>query len=101
MKEGWAAQVYEVRAEHLTDESGTLLDFVKRVTADGLLIQDIHVGTKDAEGIPVQIFAVSVPPAGRSRKRPGRQPATSPGRPSRRRRPGRPWPRSWPPRSGC
>ena len=64
VKEGWAAQVYEVRAEHLTDESGTLLDFVQRVTDDGLLIQDIHVGTKDDEGIPVQIFAVSVPPAG-------------------------------------
>jgi hypothetical protein len=62
--EGWPAQVFEVRAKHLSDESGTLLDFVREITNEGLMIQDIQVGTKDHKGIPVQIFTVSVPSRG-------------------------------------
>jgi hypothetical protein len=59
-KHHYEADVYEVHARHLSDESGTLLDFVNEVTKGELLVEAISVGTKDDEGIPVQIFTASV-----------------------------------------
>jgi hypothetical protein len=58
--EGWPAQVFEVRAKRLHDHSGSLLEWVQEIADEGLLIQDIHVGTKDDDGIPVQIFVAQV-----------------------------------------
>ena len=59
-RKGIDAEVHEVHAKHLSDQSGTLLDFVNEVTQGKLLVQEISVGTPDADGIPVQIFTAKV-----------------------------------------
>ena len=82
-KEGYAAQVYEVHAEHLAETRGTLREFVRRVDRTGSWSRRSSVGTPDAEGIPVQIFAVQratgrlITDSGAGTNR-----ATSPDRPS-------------------
>jgi hypothetical protein len=56
--EGIDAHVVEVQVRYLADVSGALRDFVKSVSDQGLLIEDIAVGTPSEAGIPVQIFTV-------------------------------------------
>jgi hypothetical protein len=56
--EGIDAHVVEVQVRFLADVSGALRDFVKSVSDQGLLIEDIAVGTPSEAGIPVQIFTV-------------------------------------------
>ena len=59
-EEGYIAEVHEVHSRHLSDQKGTLKQFVDEVTEGKLLVQDISVGTPDEEGIPVQIFTAKV-----------------------------------------
>jgi hypothetical protein len=56
--EGFDAHVVEVQVRYLTDKPGALRDFVSSVSGQGLLIEDIAVGTASQAGIPVQIFTV-------------------------------------------
>ena len=64
VKNGFDAVIYEVHRRHLADEPGALKAFVDEVTAAGLRVKEISVGTPDDEGVPVQIFTVNTPPAG-------------------------------------
>jgi hypothetical protein len=57
---GYDAGVFEVHSAYLVDKPGALRAFVSEVTESGLLVQDISVGTPDADGIPVQIFTAKV-----------------------------------------
>jgi hypothetical protein len=57
--EGFDAHVVEVQVRFLTDVAGALRDFVSSVSDQGLLIEDIAVGTPSDAGIPVQIYTVS------------------------------------------
>jgi len=56
--EGFDARVVEVQVRYLTDVAGALRDFVSNVSDQGLLIEDIAVGTPSQAGIPVQITTV-------------------------------------------
>jgi hypothetical protein len=56
--EGFDAHVVEVQVRFLSDVAGALRDFVSSVSGQGLLIEDIAVGTPSEAGIPVQIFTV-------------------------------------------
>jgi hypothetical protein len=56
--EGFDAHVVEVQVRYLTDVAGALREFVSSVSDQGLLIEDIAVGTPSEAGIPVQIFTV-------------------------------------------
>ncbi len=57
--EGFDAHIVEVQVRYLTDVKGALRDFVSSVSDQGLLIEDIAVGTPSDAGIPVQIYTVS------------------------------------------
>lgn len=52
------ARIYHVWAKYLNDVVGTLKDFVDEVTEHDLHVVEISIGAAEAEGIPVQIFAV-------------------------------------------
>jgi hypothetical protein len=56
--EGIDAHLVEVQVRYLTDVAGALRDFVRNVSDQGLLIEDIAVGTQSQAGIPVQITTV-------------------------------------------
>jgi hypothetical protein len=56
--EGFDAHVVEVQVRYLTDVAGALREFVRSISDQGLLIEDIAVGTPSQAGIPVQIFTV-------------------------------------------
>ena len=56
--EGIDAHLVEVQVRYLADVGGALRDFVRSVSDQGLLIEDIAVGTPSDAGIPVQIFTV-------------------------------------------
>lgn len=56
--EGIDAHLVEVQVRYLSDVAGALRDFVQSVSDQGLLIEDIAVGTPSQAGIPVQIFTV-------------------------------------------
>jgi hypothetical protein len=56
--EGFDAHVVEVQVRYLTDAPGALRDFVRSVSSQGLLIEEIAVGTPGSAGIPVQIYTV-------------------------------------------
>ena len=56
--EGIDAHLVEVQVRYLSDVAGALRDFVRSVSDQGLLIEDIAVGTPSQAGIPVQIFTV-------------------------------------------
>jgi hypothetical protein len=56
--EGIDAHLVEVQVRYLADVGGALRDFVRSVSDQGLLIEDIAVGTPSQAGIPVQIFTV-------------------------------------------
>lgn len=54
---GYDARVVEVSSDWLTDTDGALRAFVRRLTDDGLWIEEITIGTPDGTGlIPVQIY---------------------------------------------
>ena len=55
---GIDSHVVEVQVRHLADEAGALRDFVRDVSSQGLLIEEIAVGTAGEAGIPVQIYTV-------------------------------------------
>ena len=56
---GFDAHVVEVQVRFLDDKLGALRAFVKNVSDQGLLIEEIAVATPNADGrIPVQIFTV-------------------------------------------
>ena len=55
---GIDAHVVEVQVRYLTDEPGALRDFVRDVSSQGLLIEEIAVGTPEDGQIPVQIYTV-------------------------------------------
>lgn len=55
---GIDAHVVEVQVRYLTDALGALRDFVSDVSRQGLLIEEIAVGTPGDTGIPVQIYTV-------------------------------------------
>jgi hypothetical protein len=52
------ARIYHVWARYLNDVVGTLKEFVDEVNGHGLHVVEISIGAAEAEGIPVQIFAV-------------------------------------------
>ncbi len=57
--EGYDAHTVEVHRALLDDRPGALKQFVDQVTAEGLLIEEISVGTPGPNGrIPVQAFTV-------------------------------------------
>jgi hypothetical protein len=56
--EGFDAHVVEVQVRFLADVAGALRDFVSSVSGQGLLIEEIAVGTPGDAGIPVQIYTV-------------------------------------------
>jgi hypothetical protein len=57
--EGLDAHLVEVQVRFLDDVAGALRDFVSSVSGQGLLIEEIAVGTPgDGGRIPVQIFTV-------------------------------------------
>ncbi len=59
--EGVDAYIVEVQSEMLEDAPGALRDFVDRVSGQGLLIEEIAVGTPGRDGrIPVQIYTASI-----------------------------------------
>ncbi|HUP54719.1 MAG TPA: hypothetical protein VM408_04360 [Methylomirabilota bacterium] len=53
---GIDAHMVEVQVRYLSDEPGALRDFVRDVASQGLLIEEISVGTPGDAGIPVQIY---------------------------------------------
>jgi hypothetical protein len=55
---GIDAHVVEVQVRYLDDEPGALRDFVSNVSSQGLLIEEIAVGTPEDGRIPVQIYTV-------------------------------------------
>ena len=55
---GFDAHVVEVQLRYLDDVAGALRDFVSSVSGQGLLIEEIAVGTPSEGRIPVQIFTV-------------------------------------------
>ena len=55
---GFDARVVEVQVRFLDDEPGALRDFVSNVKSQGLLIEEISVGTPRDGRIPVQIYTV-------------------------------------------
>ena len=55
---GIDAHVVEVQVRYLADEPGALRDFVRDVSSQGLLIEEIAVGTPEDGQIPVQIYTV-------------------------------------------
>ncbi len=55
---GIDAHVVEVQVRYLADEPGALRDFVRDVSSQGLLIEEIAVGTPEGGEIPVQIYTV-------------------------------------------
>jgi hypothetical protein len=55
---GIDARVVEVQVRYLDDEPGALRDFVRSVSDQGLLIEEIAVGTAADGRIPVQIYTV-------------------------------------------
>ena len=55
---GIDSHVVEVQVRYLNDEPGALRDFVRDVSNQGLLIEEISVGTPGEVGIPVQIYTV-------------------------------------------
>jgi hypothetical protein len=62
--EGFDAHVVDVRTRDLDDTPGALRAFVAEISADGLLIEEIAVGTPTRDGrIPVQIYTASAPDA--------------------------------------
>jgi hypothetical protein len=57
--EGYDTRTVEVRRTLLDDVPGALKRFVDGVTAEGLLIEDLSVGTPTPKGrIPVQAYTV-------------------------------------------
>ena len=55
---GFDAHVVEVQVRFLDDTAGALRDFVSSVSGQGLLIEEIAVGTPSDGRIPVQIYTV-------------------------------------------
>ncbi len=55
---GFDAHLVEVQVRFLEDVAGALRDFVSSVSDQGLLIEEIAVGTPSDGRIPVQIFTV-------------------------------------------
>ena len=55
---GIDAHMVEVQVRYLADEPGALRDFVRDVSSQGLLIEEIAVGTPEDGQIPVQIYTV-------------------------------------------
>jgi hypothetical protein len=53
---GYDAHRFDVERRHLNDTAGTLKEFVDDVTAKGLHVVEISIGTPAPEGIPVQIY---------------------------------------------
>ena len=63
-REGFEAHVVNVRTRELVDTPGALRAFVAEVSSEGLLIEEIAVGTPTKKGrIPVQIYTASAPDA--------------------------------------
>ena len=63
--EGFDAHVVEVQSRLLDDTPGALRAFVADVSAQGLFVEEIAVGTPDNDGkIPVQIFTAKTESAG-------------------------------------
>ena len=59
--EGFDAHVVEVQARLLDDTPGALRAFVADISAQGLLVEEIAVGTPDGDGrIPVQILTARI-----------------------------------------
>ena len=56
--EGIDAHLVEVQVRYLSDVAGALREFVRSVSDQGLLIEDIAVGTPSQAGIPVQISTI-------------------------------------------
>ena len=57
---GVDAHVVEVQVRFLDDQPGALRDFVRDVSSQGLLIEEIAVGTPSDGRVPVQIYTVKV-----------------------------------------
>jgi len=69
-REGFDAHMVDVRTRDLDDSPGALRAFVAEISADGLLIEEIAVGTPTRAGrIPVQIYTASAPDAPGARTR--------------------------------
>lgn len=58
--QGIDTHVVDVETRVLEDVPGALRRFVNDVNAKGLLIEEIAVGTPEADGIPVQIYTAQV-----------------------------------------
>ena len=56
--QGIDTHVVEVQLRYLEDVKGALKDFVDSVSGQGLLIEEINVGTPEDGRIPVQIYTV-------------------------------------------
>ena len=68
--EGFDAHMVDVRTRDLDDTPGALRAFVAEISADGLLIEEIAVGTPTRAGrIPVQVYTASAPDTPQARTR--------------------------------